>query len=286
MMTPALPKIAPLCSNRGPTLKYDGFRALLEIDAAGARLSRNRNLFRHLDPMAKRLSVTDALLDGEVICPDDTGRPIFLDLLRRRKPAAFVAFDLLWLDGEDMRALPLVERKKRLRRLLRRRPNPFIVEAIAIDGRGKELMAAVTAHARTRGRRLRKAREPVIPRTMALAGVMRGTAVAVSARYFVILFAAIGGTDEFVLTSSVSGRRDLSGRREERSPHSIDPEIGRPVATVRDAAQHYFDIPHLSDENGCQNGCRCSSRRVLPVRIALDRSRLTQLRPPPGLFLS
>jgi ATP-dependent DNA ligase len=132
-------------------LKYDGFRALLEIDAAGARLlSRNRNRFPHLVPLAsalaKRLRATDAILDGEVICPDDTGRPIFLDLLRRRKTAAFVAFDVLWLNGEDLRTLPLVERKKRLRRLLRRRANPFIVEAMAIDGRGKELMAAVTAH--------------------------------------------------------------------------------------------------------------------------------------------
>jgi bifunctional non-homologous end joining protein LigD len=128
-MAPALPKIAPLVLKPRAEafdnpdwlfeLKYDGFRALLQIDAAGARLlSRNRNPFPHLDPLAavlaKRLRVTEAILDGEVICADQTGRPIFLDLLRRRKPAAFV--DLLWLNGEDMRTLPLVERKKRLRR--------------------------------------------------------------------------------------------------------------------------------------------------------------------------
>jgi bifunctional non-homologous end joining protein LigD len=157
----ALPKIAPLVlkpraeafdnPNWLFELKYDGFRALLEIDAAGARLlSRNRNRFRHLDPLAaalaKRLRVTEAILDGEVICANQTGRPIFLDLLRRRKPAAFVAFDLLWLNGEDLRMLPLVERKKRLRRLLARRSNPFIIEAVAIDGRGQELVAAVEKH--------------------------------------------------------------------------------------------------------------------------------------------
>jgi bifunctional non-homologous end joining protein LigD len=161
MMTPALPKIAPLVlkSRREAfdnpdwlfELKYDGYRALLEIHVAGARrLSRNRNRFPHLDllaaALAKRLRATDAILDGEVICPDDTGRPIFLELLRRRKPAAFVAFDILWLNGQDLRPLPLVERKKRLRRLLRRRASPFIVEAMAIDGRGQELMAAVMAH--------------------------------------------------------------------------------------------------------------------------------------------
>jgi hypothetical protein len=83
-MTVALPKIAPLVLKPRADafdnpdwlfeLKYDGFRALLEIDAAGGHLlSRNRNLFlfRHLDPLAaalaKRLSVTDAILDGAAI---------------------------------------------------------------------------------------------------------------------------------------------------------------------------------------------------------------------------
>jgi len=58
----------------------------------------------------------------------------------------FVAFDLLWLNGEDLRPLPLMERKARLRRLLRRRANHLIAEALAIEGRGKALMAAVEEH--------------------------------------------------------------------------------------------------------------------------------------------
>jgi bifunctional non-homologous end joining protein LigD len=92
-------------------LKYDGFRALLEIDGADARLlSRNRNRFKHLDPLAaalaKRLRVTDAILDGEIICADETGRPIFLEMLRGRHPMCFVAFDLLWLNDEDLRHFP------------------------------------------------------------------------------------------------------------------------------------------------------------------------------------
>jgi ATP-dependent DNA ligase len=62
MMMTALPKIAPpVLKPRAEAfdnsdwlfeLKYDGFRALLEIDGSGARLlSRNRNLSRHLDPL-------------------------------------------------------------------------------------------------------------------------------------------------------------------------------------------------------------------------------------------
>ena len=160
-MTPALPRITPLVVKRRAAafdndgwlfeLKYDGFRALLEIDSAGARLiSRNRNRFKHLDPLAaalaKRLKVTDAILDGEIICADKTGRPIFIEVLRGRHPMCFVAFDLLWLNGEDLRPLPLVERKARLRRLLRRRPNHLIAEALAIEGRGEALFAAVVEY--------------------------------------------------------------------------------------------------------------------------------------------
>jgi bifunctional non-homologous end joining protein LigD len=132
-------------------VKYDGFRALLEIDGGGARLvSRNRNRFKHLDTLAaalaKRLGVRDAILDGEIICADETGRPIFLEMLRGRHPVCFVAFDLLWLNGEDLRSLPLIERKERLKRLLRRRSNHLIAEAMSVDGRGKALMAAVEEH--------------------------------------------------------------------------------------------------------------------------------------------
>jgi bifunctional non-homologous end joining protein LigD len=76
-----LPKITPPVLKRRAAafdnsdwlfeLKYDGFRALLEIDGAGTRLlSRNRNRFRQLDmlaaALAKRLRVNDAILDGEV----------------------------------------------------------------------------------------------------------------------------------------------------------------------------------------------------------------------------
>jgi bifunctional non-homologous end joining protein LigD len=156
-----LPRITPLVLKRRAAafdhpdwlfeLKYDGFRALLEIDGSEAHLvSRNRNRFRHMDTLAaalaKRLRVTDAILDGEVICADHSGRPIFSEMLRGRHPMCFIAFDLLWLDGDDLRPLPLIERKARLKRLLRRRSNHLIADAMSVDGRGKALMAAVEQH--------------------------------------------------------------------------------------------------------------------------------------------
>ena len=104
-MTSALPRVAPLTLKRRAAafdnaawlfdLKYDGFRALLEINGSEARLvSRNRNRFRHLDTLAsalaKRLRVADAILDGEIICADETGRPIFIEMPRGRYPMCFV----------------------------------------------------------------------------------------------------------------------------------------------------------------------------------------------------
>jgi bifunctional non-homologous end joining protein LigD len=46
---------------------------------------------------------------------------MFYELMRRRGPVCFYAFDLLWLDGKDLRNLVLLERKKLLRKLLAER---------------------------------------------------------------------------------------------------------------------------------------------------------------------
>ncbi len=59
-----------------------------------------------------------AILDGEIVCLDDQGRSQFYDLLFDRCAPHFYAFDLLWLDGEDLRDRPLVESKATLKRLV------------------------------------------------------------------------------------------------------------------------------------------------------------------------
>jgi bifunctional non-homologous end joining protein LigD len=107
-------------------LKIDGFRALAHIDAGrGELISRNGNLFRGFAELATCLAqhvpADSAVLDGEITCVDDGGRPIFRDLLFRRRQCIFVAFDLLYLNGKDLRILPLVERKAALKKLLRRK---------------------------------------------------------------------------------------------------------------------------------------------------------------------
>jgi bifunctional non-homologous end joining protein LigD len=84
--------------------KYDGFRALYYIEDGRSRLiSRNGNLLTRFDALggalAAELDVDDAVIDGEVIAADETGRPQFCDLLRGTRAPAHVAFDIMWLNG-------------------------------------------------------------------------------------------------------------------------------------------------------------------------------------------
>jgi bifunctional non-homologous end joining protein LigD len=83
-----------------------------------------------------------AVLDGEVVCFDLEGRPRFYDLMFGRGDPAFVVFDLLALDGRDVRGLALIERKKILRRLIPRRSS-FVLFADYIEGRGCDFYRAV-----------------------------------------------------------------------------------------------------------------------------------------------
>jgi bifunctional non-homologous end joining protein LigD len=97
------------------------------------------------DKIAASLDVTDAILDGEVIAADETGRPQFYDLLRQRRPPTYVAFDLLWLNGADLRPLPLIERRWRLQNILTEE-SAIICEALSVTGRGHKLFELMCAH--------------------------------------------------------------------------------------------------------------------------------------------
>jgi len=106
-------------------LKIDGFRALAHIsEGKGELISRNGNVYRGFAELAtsiaEHLKVEDAVLDGEIACIDGEGRPVFKDLLFWKSTCIFVAFDLLYLNGKDLRTLPFIERKRQLRKLLRR----------------------------------------------------------------------------------------------------------------------------------------------------------------------
>jgi len=95
-------------------LKYDGFRAMAYIQDGKAKLiSRKGNVYESFEPLRAQLGTLghDVILDGEITLLDGDGRPQFYDLLRRRGEPVFYAFDCLWLDGRDLRNLPLIMRK-------------------------------------------------------------------------------------------------------------------------------------------------------------------------------
>ena len=121
-------------------LKIDGFRALAHIqNGQGELVSRKGKVFRGFAELAtwiaEHLQVENAVLDGEICCLDEQGRPNFHDLLFRQRQAIFIAFDLLYLNGRDLRTLPLVERKTMLKRLIRRkRARMFYLDHVESDG--------------------------------------------------------------------------------------------------------------------------------------------------------
>src|SRR5215471_4885017 len=101
----------------GVELKHDGFRAIAYIEDGQCKLmSRNlKNLrFDSLTDALAKLPVRNAIIDGEAICIDGSGVSRFNDLLNRKAEPVLYAFDLLWLNGKDLRQMPLLERKNRL----------------------------------------------------------------------------------------------------------------------------------------------------------------------------
>jgi ATP-dependent DNA ligase len=66
----------------------------------------------------------------------------FYNLMRRRSPQHYYAFDILWLDGKDVRPLPLIERKRILRRVVPSQPSPLRY-ADHFHGRGVDLFRLV-----------------------------------------------------------------------------------------------------------------------------------------------
>jgi bifunctional non-homologous end joining protein LigD len=107
--------------------KWDGFRALCFLRDGKVRFisRRRRNLterFPELHEIATLIKAKTAIIDGEIVALDRTGKPSF-DALRfrqRRGAIAFYAFDLIYFDGEDLSQYPLVARKVALKRILRK----------------------------------------------------------------------------------------------------------------------------------------------------------------------
>jgi bifunctional non-homologous end joining protein LigD len=104
-------------------LKYDGFRAMAYILDGKIRLRSKTTAILQGFPTLRsalqyELRVHDTVIDGEIVSFDETNHVNFELLLKRRGRIGYFAFDLPLLNGEDLRARPLIERKELLRRIL------------------------------------------------------------------------------------------------------------------------------------------------------------------------
>lgn len=109
-------------------VKFDGYRALCRLERGAARLYTRAGhdwtaKWRAIAAQAATLPVAQAWIDGEVVALDEHGAVRFQLLQNMERDGAggrlaYYAFDLLYLDGHDLRALPLLQRKELLRELL------------------------------------------------------------------------------------------------------------------------------------------------------------------------
>jgi bifunctional non-homologous end joining protein LigD len=120
--------------------KYDGYRVLANKEQLLTRNKKDASTWYPEILQALQKLRGSFILDGEVCLLDENGIPNFEAMRGRavRKRGEFVtyfAFDLLFLNGRDLRPLPLLERKARLRKLIRRdTPRLRYVDHIATQG--------------------------------------------------------------------------------------------------------------------------------------------------------
>jgi bifunctional non-homologous end joining protein LigD len=127
--------------------KYDGFRGVIYASHLGCEIRSRRDIplkrFRELwNRVAEVLGGREAILDGEIVSLNRQGRPVFQDLLRGSGFIAFAAFDLLWLDGVDIRSQPLSARKHLLGNLLPQDTGP-LYKILTIEEHGRALYSAI-----------------------------------------------------------------------------------------------------------------------------------------------
>ena len=142
---PSLQERAPTGEGWVYEIKTDGYRAQVHV--------RNRRVtvysrsgydwteqFAPIAKAASKLKVREAVIDGEATVLGDTGLPDFQALRRElgnRESAKLLlhAFDLLYLNGRDLRRMPLLERKHALKRLLQGAPSNLVyVDFLEADG--------------------------------------------------------------------------------------------------------------------------------------------------------
>jgi bifunctional non-homologous end joining protein LigD len=132
-------------------IKWDGYRAICTVDENGKLSLHSRNggdLLRRFPQMAGLARVWKSVpieVDGEIVWLDKHGRSNFQALQEAAKtevPLHYVAFDLIYADGRDVRGEPLEERKELLQRLIA--DDALVIYSKHIVGAGKKLFEQVS----------------------------------------------------------------------------------------------------------------------------------------------
>ena len=113
-------------------IKFDGYPLMVRRDARPRVRCFTRNgydwakRFPAIVAAANRIKASTFLIDGEVVIVRNDGTSDFRALRSRRRghEAVLYTFDLLELDGDDLRDLPLIERKRRLKKLIGKACHP------------------------------------------------------------------------------------------------------------------------------------------------------------------
>ena len=142
-----LVKEPPLGSEWVHEMKLDGYRMLCKVEGGAAQmLSRNAKewtgTFRTVERCVARLPVDTAWLDGEVVVMEPDGRTSFQALQNalsgeHAAKLHYFLFDVVYLNGYDVRAVPLLERKRLLKAVLDGAPSTLHYSD-HIEGSGAE----------------------------------------------------------------------------------------------------------------------------------------------------
>src|SRR5947207_11428575 len=108
-------------------LKYDGFRALtVLVGGQIAMWSRNEldlaPRFPLIAAAMSRIKAKEVVLDGEIVALDEKGAPRFQLLQQGERRERIFVFDVLWLDGRDLRGETYLERRNILKKVLKGSP--------------------------------------------------------------------------------------------------------------------------------------------------------------------
>src|SRR3954463_1915008 len=149
---PTIREHAPAGEHWFYEIKADGYRAQLHCHAGEVRVYSRTGLewtkqFAAIAAAGRFFKKRDVVIDGESVVYGNTGLPDFQQLRRELGPkksprVLYHAFDLLYLDGYDLRDVSYLERKRLLEDLLRDAPETFVyVEYLKADGRRVFLQA-------------------------------------------------------------------------------------------------------------------------------------------------